>query len=52
MNNRIYIYIKEYNTDLAKRQPWYTIRKLKSDLEAINYEVEIITNLKDLPEFF
>jgi len=52
MNNRIYIYIKEYNTDLAKRQPWYTIRKLKSDLEAINHEVEIITNLKDLPESF
>jgi len=45
----IYIVIKEYNEQLAKRQPWYTIRKLILDLEAKNKKVQVVVNLKEIP---
>jgi len=45
----IYIVIKEYDEKLAKRQPWYTIQKLISDLEYLNKKVEVVSSLKDVP---
>ncbi|MDB4792841.1 hypothetical protein OAG91_01295, partial [bacterium] len=50
MRPKILIYVKEYSDELAKRQPWYSIGKLKSDLAAMGNEVQIITKSCSLPE--
>ena len=46
MKSKFLIYIKNYNDSLAKRQPWYTIRVLKENLEKQDYEVVIINSMK------
>lgn len=46
--DKIYIVIKEYDDTLAKRQPWYSIKALKQDLEKENYFVQIINDLKQV----
>jgi glycosyltransferase involved in cell wall biosynthesis len=48
----IYIMIKEYDDNLAKRQPWYSIKKLKSDLEKLNCQIIIIGDMKVVPKDF
>ena len=48
----IYIMIKEYDENLAKRQPWYSVKKLKSDLEKLNYQIIIIGDMNMVPEDF
>lgn len=50
--NKIFIVIKEYSTDLAKRQPWYSIKVLKENLEARNFEVFIIPETQEIPDNF
>lgn len=46
MKSKFLIYIKNYDDSLAKRQPWYTIRVLKENLEKQGYEVVIINSMK------
>lgn len=50
--SKIFIVIKEYSNDLAKRQPWYSIKVLKEDLEARNFEVFIIPEIQEVPDNF
>ena len=50
--NNIYIILKEYNNQLAKRQPWYTIKKLILDFEERGYEVKVVKSLKLVPKKF
>jgi glycosyltransferase involved in cell wall biosynthesis len=50
--NHIYIVVDEYSDVLAKRLPWYSIKKLKTDLSNLNYKVIIASSLKDVPECF
>ena len=45
MHKIIFIIIKDYNTDLSKRQPWYSVKKLVSDLENLNYEVNALEKI-------
>ena len=52
MHKIIFIIIKDYNTDLSKRQPWYSVKKLVSDLENLNYEVNVISEISDIPTNF
>lgn len=37
-----YIVISEYNDRLSKRQPWYTVKQLKFDLELQGYKVSVV----------
>lgn len=46
--SKIYIVIKEYDDTLAKRQPWYSIKALKQDLEKKNCIVKIISDLNQV----
>lgn len=48
----IYIVIKEYNEELAKRQPWYSIKKLVTDLKQYGKNVSIINDISMLPREF
>jgi len=52
MNNEIYLVIKEYNENLAKRQPWYSIKKLKEDLENKGNKVNVVSSLDEIPTGF
>ena len=52
MNPNIYIVIRNYNLDLAKRQPWYSIKKLIIDLEKLSYNVHIVNDLENIPSSF
>ena len=51
-NNDVKILIKNYNNDLSKRQPWYTIKALNKILSDNNYNVNIISNEKDIEHNF
>ena len=48
----IYIVCKEYDDSLAKKQPWYSIKKLNGDLTLLGFNVLIISSLKLLPPNF
>jgi len=50
--NNIYIVINEYNKNLAKRQPWYSVKKLIADLKYYNFKVEIVASLDLVPSTF
>jgi len=52
MKEIIYIVIKEYNDKLAKRQPWYSIKKLYDDLLILDKEVFIVSSVKEIPVSF
>lgn len=52
MNPDFYIVISNYNSDLAKRQPWYSIKKLIIDLEKLSSNVQIVNNLVNIPSSF
>ena len=52
MKNRIYIVVKNFNSNLAKRQPWYSVKKLLVNLEKLNYTVTIINNFEVIPNDF
>ena len=52
MKNKIYIVVKNYNPNLAKRQPWYSVKKLVVNLEKLNYKVIIINNFEVIPKDF
>lgn len=49
-NRKTQIYCKEYDENLSKRQPWYTIKVLSEDLSSKGVEVEIINNREDLDD--
>jgi glycosyltransferase involved in cell wall biosynthesis len=48
----IYIVCKEYDDSLAKKQPWYSIKKLNGDLTLLGFNVVIISSLRLLPPNF
>lgn len=48
----VYIVCKEYNATLAKKQPWYGIKKLHEDLSLLGFEVVIISSLRLVPPNF
>ena len=48
----VYVVISEYSEDLAKKQPWYGIKKLKNDLIKLNFNVSIIHSLNQVPKDF
>lgn len=50
--SKVYIVIKEYNEELSKRQPWYSIKKLILDLEKQDCNVEVINSLATVPQEF
>lgn len=50
--NKTYIIIKEYDDKLAKRQPWYTIKKIILDLNDKNIKVEIVDSASKIPSGF
>jgi glycosyltransferase involved in cell wall biosynthesis len=50
--NKTYIVIKEYNETLAKRQPWYSVKKLTSDLKSKKIAVEIVPSMNLIPSYF
>ena len=50
--NTIYIVIKEYSDDLAKKQPWYSVKKLEKDLSDLKFHVVIVSSLGDIPNGF
>jgi len=50
--NKIYIVIKAYNESLAKRQPWYSVKKLISDLEVKKIDVELVSSINLIPNNF
>jgi len=52
MKEIIYIIIKEYNDKLAKRQPWYSIKKLYDDLLTNDKKVFIVSSIKEVPTSF
>jgi len=47
--NVVYIVVKEYSDFLAKRQPWYGIKKLINDLNKLNFKVKVVSTLADIP---
>lgn len=49
---KIYIVTPEYSDNLAKKQPWYSIKKLKNDLNKLNFDVSIISYLNQVPKDF
>jgi glycosyltransferase involved in cell wall biosynthesis len=52
MNNFIYIVIRDYDENLAKRQPWYGVKKLVIDLKLRGCSVKIISNLSKIPNSY
>jgi len=50
--DKIYIVIKEYNEILAKRQPWYSVKKLTSDLNSKGISVEKVASINLIPNDF
>lgn len=48
----IYIVIKEYDEQLAKRQPWYSIKKLIIDLNLLDKNVTVVNHIDEVPEEF
>jgi glycosyltransferase involved in cell wall biosynthesis len=50
--NTIYIVIKKYSNNLAKKQPWYSVKKLEKDLSDLKFHVVIISSLRDIPDGF
>ena len=49
---KIKVLIKNYNSKLAKRQPWYTIEALVKLLIENDFKVDIISNKKDIQSNF
>jgi glycosyltransferase involved in cell wall biosynthesis len=45
----IFIVCKEYDDLLAKKQPWYSIKKLHSDLTLLGFNVFIVGSLELVP---
>lgn len=45
----VFIVTSDYDEDLAKKQPWYSIKKLQNDLVALNFNVVIINSLELVP---
>ena len=43
----IYIVIKEFDENLAKRQPWYTVQQLLCVLTNSGYDVSIVNKVPD-----
>lgn len=50
--SKVYIVIKEYDDKLAKRQPWYTIKKIILDLNSKSVDVEVIDSISKIPNDF
>ena len=50
--SKIYVVIKNYNDKLAKRQPWYSIKKLIEDLRQYNQEISVVSDLNKIPKYF
>jgi len=48
----IYIVIKEYDEEMAKRQPWYSIKKLVCDLTRLDKHVSIVNHISAVPGGF
>lgn len=46
------IIISEYDEFLAKRQPWYSVKKLISDLNHKGYSTKVMTQIKNVPADF
>jgi len=51
-SNDIKILIKSYNENLAKRQPWYTIKALSNILIENNFNINIISSENDIEQNF
>lgn len=50
--NKCFIVVKNYSDSFAKRQPWYSLKKIMLDLEEKNYVVNIISSEKLIPNDF
>jgi glycosyltransferase involved in cell wall biosynthesis len=48
----IYLIIKEYDDYLAKRQPWYSVKKLKIDLESKNKKIIVVSSIEKVRKDF
>ena len=48
----VFIVIKEYDDQLAKRQPWYSIKKIITDLKMRGLKVVVVSDVHDIPMEF
>lgn len=50
--DKIYIVVREYDENLAKRQPWYSVKKIISDLNSRGALVEVLPSMDLIPVQF
>jgi glycosyltransferase involved in cell wall biosynthesis len=45
----IYIVVTDFNEDLSRRQPWYTINAMQLELKKNGFEPQIVSSYKNIP---
>ena len=49
MKKELYFVVKDYDLILAKRQPWYSVKKFTDDMTLNGYTVKIVSDMASVP---
>lgn len=52
MKKELYFVVKDYDSTLAKRQPWYSVKKFTDDMISNGYTVKIVSDTASVPTNF